>query len=86
MPSQKSLEDQLDDLEALAAKNGLYDAQDWLRQVRESRAKERAEGLQRSFRIKDDDQEYNWCRVCDADWDIGQPEKHKPECPVAPPK
>jgi len=34
MNSQKSLMDQLDELDRLAAKHGLYDAQDWLRTVR----------------------------------------------------
>lgn len=76
--SQASLEDQLNELEALAAKHGLYDAQDWLRRVR-------AEGtrLQRSFRvIEEDEPEYNWCRVCDSDWDTGAPENHRQDCPI----
>ncbi|SRR5581483_4443954 len=34
--SQKSLQDQLDELDGLAAQAGLYDAQDWVRQVRAS--------------------------------------------------
>ncbi len=34
--SQASLKDQLDALDRLAAQNGLYDAQDWLRQVRQT--------------------------------------------------
>jgi hypothetical protein len=34
MNDQRALEDQLDELEHLAAKNGLYDAQDWLRTAR----------------------------------------------------
>lgn len=37
--SQADLEDQLNALDQLAAKNGLYDAQDWLRQVRENAVK-----------------------------------------------
>lgn len=36
-PVQTSLADQLDQLDRLAAQNGLYDAQDWLRARRENR-------------------------------------------------
>lgn len=35
MNSQASLSDQLNELEVLAVKNGLYDAHDWIRRVRE---------------------------------------------------
>lgn len=34
MPDQRSLEDQLDDLEKLAVKAGLYDAHDWVKTKR----------------------------------------------------
>lgn len=34
MNDQRSLKDQLDDLEKLAVKNGMYDAHDWLIQKR----------------------------------------------------
>jgi len=34
--SQASLDDQLDELSRLAAKHGLYDAQDWLKTVRDN--------------------------------------------------
>ncbi len=39
MNDQRSLQDQLDDLDKLAAKHGLYDAQDWLRTTRKTQAK-----------------------------------------------
>lgn len=104
VPSQKALEDQLNDLEVLAARNGLYDAQDWLRTARESirtiLSETRAIEAERAkfFFMRDDDPEhagagdedpypedehfrsYNWCRICDSDWDIGAPEKHNPGC------
>lgn len=35
MNDQRSLTDQLNDLEKLAAKHGLYDAQDWVKNARE---------------------------------------------------
>lgn len=38
MNDQRSLRDQLDTLDQLAAKNGLYDAQDWLRATRQAQA------------------------------------------------
>lgn len=38
MNSQKSLKDQLDELDQLAAKHGLYDAQDWLRTIRNNKS------------------------------------------------
>jgi len=43
MNDQRSLKDQLDSLDKLAAKHGLYDAQDWLRRARETPRREGSE-------------------------------------------
>jgi len=47
MPDQRSLKDQLDDLEKMAAQAGLYDALDFLRDVRKERAEQLASLIDR---------------------------------------